>query len=153
MLLDLVVIGIIQGLLDSLLQLVLLVLSFLLNRLITLGATCSKLILESFVLLSALVSKLILYTLVNIAELCHELGSFTIISGILDFSLEALTLINMGTEWIINCTISKLLDLSSNVIVILHCFTSVFTLDLAKLTFMLHLEGFFITTLLLHFIH
>lgn len=152
-LLHLEIIGVLQCLLDTILQLVLLHLTLLLDGLVPAVSPCCQLILQCLVLLAGLVSQLLPDCIVNSVELAHEPGSLILIRSVVNLVLKALSLGDVSLVGKRSISIRQLLDLILDVIVLMACVSLVLALELALLAFVLLPEGLFITTLLLHLIH
>ena len=108
---------------------------------------------KGFVLLFRLLGKLLTNTCVHVAQLRHESSSLVVIGSIGDLRLQALALIDVLLVWLVSRAIGQPLNLISDLVVVGGDILGVFTLECALDSFLLHLEGLFIPTLLLHIVH
>jgi len=104
-------------------------------------------------LLFRLLSKLLAYTSVHVVQLRHETSSFAVIGSIVDLRLQALAFVNVFLVWLISRAIGQPLNLISDLVIVMIGNLGIFSLELALDSLLLHLEGLFIPTLLLHVVH
>lgn len=105
-LLRLVVIGVVKSLFDSLLELVLLLHALILDCLVASGSSGCKFVLQGLVLLLGLLSKLRTDASIDVVELGEQARSLIVVGGVVDLSLETLSLIDMLLVRLISGTIS-----------------------------------------------
>lgn len=104
-------------------------------------------------MLFRLLSKLLAYTSVHVVQLRHETSSFAVIGSIVDLRLQALAFVNVFLVWLISRAIGQPLNLISDLVIVMIGNLGIFSLELALDSLLLHLEGLFIPTLLLHVVH
>ena len=104
-------------------------------------------------MLFRLLGKLLAYTSVHVVQLRHETSSFAVIGSIVDLRLQALAFVNVFLVWLISRAIGQPLNLISDLVIVMIGNLGIFSLELALDSLLLHLEGLFIPTLLLHVVH